>query len=891
MARTVSVKLRLEVGGYVAGAKQAEQATTRIGDGLDKTAKRGKVDLDRVATGLGIVGAGLLGIAAAAVTAAASFDKQMSEVGAVSNATAEQLKDLRQAAIDAGQATVFSASEAAQAEAELAKAGVSTADILGGALSGSLSLASAGSLDLATSATIAASAMNTFGLGGDQVEHIADVLAAAANKSAAGVDDLGQGLQQVGLVANQVGLTFEETVALLGAFADRGLKGSDGATSLKTALQRLAAPTEQAAATMKELGLSFYNSNGQMKDIVEVSGDLQTALKDLSPAQRNAALNTIFGSDAIRAANVLYSEGSEGIQSYVDAVNDQGAASRVAAQKMDNLSGDVEQLKGSLETLFISSGEGANGGLRLLAKAITEIVNGFSSLPGPVQSTVIVVAGLTGGILLLAAAGIKVQSSIARINESLIATGPAGARAAAGLSAVTRIGAKATGVLALLTIGSQILHDSLHNDISPDLDEVTKGLRDWNGQTALAGSAALTFGANAEKLDDALKTVANTSGANGGWSKTLDQIDRVSTGLIGLNGVYEDADARVKAFDDALAGLVKAGDAAVALNILTSAADHSGVSVDKIKQSLPQYTAALGDAATATKKAATDTVELNRAQVAAVQSGEKLVDLWDEFHGAVASADQTMLAAKQSINDIKDAFDQNGASIAGNTEAALENRIALEDAARKAELAADAYLQAGGSVDGAKKILHDFEDQAITATGATGKQKDAVKALADSLFALPQNTTANVNLNIYGEAAVSQGLDLLDRARSQRRRWGGITTHAATGALRDAAVFSTQSPARYAFAEPATGGEAFVPRLGNPQRSMSILHAAAGWYNADVVPKQGWYGGSSGGQVAGTVDVHVRVEDPRGKVLTDTISSYAVNTGRAPIDLWSAKRR
>jgi TP901 family phage tail tape measure protein len=881
VGKTVSVKLRLEVGGYVLGAKQAEAAAGRIGDALDKTSKKGKADLDKIARGLGIAGTALVGLAAVAVTTAAAFDKQMSEVGAVANATAEQLLALREAAIQAGQATVFSASDAARAEAELAKAGVSTADILKGALAGSLSLASAGSLDLATSATIAANAMNTFGLGGDQVGHIADVLAAAANKSAAGVDDLGQGLQQVGLVANQFGLSFEETVALLGAFADRGLRGSDGATSLKTALQRLGAPTEEAASQMKALGLSFYDGTGQMKDIVEVAGDLQTALKDLSPAQRNAALQTIFGSDAIRAANILYTEGSKGIQDYVDAVNDQGAASRVAAQKMDNLAGDVEQLKGSLETLFITSGEGANGGLRTLAQGLTGLVNTFSGLPGSVQSTVVVVAGLTGGALLLAAAGIKVKTTLASVNEQLVLMGPAGAKAAAGLAAVGKFGGIAVGAITALTLATDAANSL--DDYSVSADGLADSLKQLGDTGKATGEITTQFGVN---LDGFGKAVAGLSNPFGGL---LGSLESVIPGLrqfdqnlaFGSPQVFKE---QVAAVDAALTKLVQDGqvDAAnAAFKRLWVEAQKSGVTLDELQAAFPNYIAASRDAAKSTATLADNTAAAARATLGAAQAGEKLIDVWDQLHGAVKSADETMLDAKKAVDDVRDAFAQNGRSIKGNTEAALENRIALENAARKASAAADAYLEAGGTADGARKILKDFEDQAIKATGATGKNADAVKALADQLFALPSNTTTTVTTiqrTVVGEF------------RAGERRWGGITTHAATGALREAAVYSSQSPARYAFAEPATGGEAFIPRNGDSSRSMSILHAAAGWYNADVVPKQGWYG-SSGGQVAGAVDVRVRVEDPRGRVLHDTLTTYAVNTGRAPADLWSAKRR
>jgi TP901 family phage tail tape measure protein len=132
-----------------------------------------------------------------------TFDKSMSAVRAVSGATATDMGKLRQAALDAGEATVFSATESAQAEAELARAGISTADILGGAPRGSLDLAAAGQLGLADAATISAQAMNVFKLRGGDVSHIADVLAAGANKSAADVGQLGDAPERSGRCADR----------------------------------------------------------------------------------------------------------------------------------------------------------------------------------------------------------------------------------------------------------------------------------------------------------------------------------------------------------------------------------------------------------------------------------------------------------------------------------------------------------------------------------------------------------------------------------------------------------------------------------------------------------------------------------------------------------------
>jgi hypothetical protein len=108
-----------------------------------------------------------------------------------------------------------------------------------------LALAASGQLDLAESATVAAQTMNTFGLAGKDVTHIADVLSASANKSAADVHGLGMSLRMGGLLAKQTGLSLEDTVGTLSAFADHALIGSDAGTSLKTMLQRLVPQSER----------------------------------------------------------------------------------------------------------------------------------------------------------------------------------------------------------------------------------------------------------------------------------------------------------------------------------------------------------------------------------------------------------------------------------------------------------------------------------------------------------------------------------------------------------------------------------------------------------------------------------------------------------------------
>ena len=324
---------------------------------------------DRASSTMGRIGraAGLLGgaigvgslaaFAKSAVTAQAEFGQLMNTLQAASGASAQQMAALDKMAMKLGADTAFSAKEAAGAMLELSKAGITTSDIMGGGVAGTLTLAAAGGTDLATAATIASNSMNTFSLAGKDMASIAAALAGGANASSASVESLGEGLRQVGPGAKNAGLSLQETVAALSAFDAAGLKGSDGGTSLKTMLARLVPTTEKAASAMDAYGLSFVKPNGEFKNLTTISQQLQDRLGGLSEAQRVQALSTIFGSDASRAATVLMTQGAEGIRKYIAATNDQTAAQKMAEARMKGAAGTIERLKGSFETASLVLGK------------------------------------------------------------------------------------------------------------------------------------------------------------------------------------------------------------------------------------------------------------------------------------------------------------------------------------------------------------------------------------------------------------------------------------------------------------------------------------------------------------------------------------------------------
>ena len=417
--------------------------TTQAGRGAEALAAlgspgiRGQIAMvgDTIKQSLGFgLAAGIAAAAGSAVKLESTFSQTMGQVAAATAAPAAQMKSLGDLAIKLGADTSFSAGEAADAMLELAKSGLSPATIESGALSATLTQAAASGDGLEETAGAIGNALNMFSLKGEQATEVAAAFAGGANASSANVSDLTQGLQQVGPGAAAMGLSLQETVGVLSAFNNAGVKGSDAGTSLKTMLTNLVPASEKATGAMASVGWwstdldksldvlarngiknvnrdatsvsqafwdlaeaqagagassetvqkgfealvdqaggmqnAFFDANGEMKSAAEIAGLLQSGLKDLSAEQRIGTLQTIFGSDASRAANILAKEGAAGLTKYIDATKNQAAAQDMANARMGGTAGALERLSGAWETFRLQIGQALAPYIQVAADAL-----------------------------------------------------------------------------------------------------------------------------------------------------------------------------------------------------------------------------------------------------------------------------------------------------------------------------------------------------------------------------------------------------------------------------------------------------------------------------------------------------------------------------------------
>jgi len=741
--RTVTVRLRADISNYTRGMRQAANNTSRL-------------------AGAGAaVGTAMVAGFAVAAASAARFDKALSNVRAVTGASTAEMAKLRAAALDAGKTTSYTATEAADAEAELARAGVSVADITGGALKGSLALAASGQIDLSESATVAAQAMNTFGLAGKDVTHVADVLSAGANKSASDVHGLGMSLRMGGLLAHQTGLSLEQTVGTLSAFADHALIGSDAGTSLKVMLQRLVPQSKEAQAAMDAIGFSAYDSSGQFVGLSKLAGRMQTSFAKLTPEARNSAMATIFGADAVRSATILYELGSDGINKYVQAVNDQGAAGRNAAIQTDNLIGDLERLKGAVEVALIEGGSAANGSLRTMTQWITKLVDAYNSLPPGLQKTVTLFSGIGGAAALAGAGMLLLLPRIAATRAALVSMGVTAARARFALMALGRLGIVVTALAAIGYGVNKIV--SQFQAAPPNITKMGNALVDFAQKGRASGELTKTFGKDLDGLGEAVKRIAHPSGLN----RTKDFFSTFDVTF--SKGDLDRAREKIQAIDQALADLVSAGatkEAATAFQRLAAEAEKSGTSTEKFRSLLTGYQTALAAADTQAKTTATsqgalgDAASMTADDMADQRTeAEKLTDALKTLNGVAIGVAEQEIAFRGSLADLTSAVKDNGHSLDITTEKGRNVKEAFLGAAKAAMEHAQAVAEQTGSVEAGNAAFESDIATLKRVMDAAGFNEKQIRQLTDAYAKLPG--AANTQVGAPGATKAAQDLAVL----------------------------------------------------------------------------------------------------------------------------------
>lgn len=303
--------------------------------------------------------AALVALSAASVKTGSTFEQSMSEVAAVMaiDKTTEEYQRLEAAAREAGQTTVYTASQSAEALKNLALAGYDADEAIE-RLPKVLALAKAGSLDLYTASKIVTNSMASLQLTEEELDKLLDEMARTSQRSNTNIAELGEAIKIVGGTMNMAGQPIETMFTQLGILANAGMTAGEAGTRLRNIMLSLAAPTDKAREAIDELGISITDDMGNIRDLGDILIDIREATKDMNNGELVETFDTIFKLRDLTAINALLNGTTGEMQALrEEIVNSQGAAQQMADTMTDNLLGDFTILKSAIQELQIAINE------------------------------------------------------------------------------------------------------------------------------------------------------------------------------------------------------------------------------------------------------------------------------------------------------------------------------------------------------------------------------------------------------------------------------------------------------------------------------------------------------------------------------------------------------
>lgn len=355
------------------------------------------------------------------------FEGTMSQVQAISGASAEDMEELSSTASELGRTTSKSAQEVAEGFSYMAMAGWKTEDMLGG-INGIVKLSEASQTDLALASDIVTDSLTAFGESADQAGRLADIMAATSANANTNVEMMGETFKFVAPLAGAMGYSMEDMSTAVGLMANSGIKATQAGTSLRGLLTRMASPTKESAIAMRELGISLSDGEGNMYSFEEVMrqiragfGDIKIPIEDFNAemsnlqsqlesgelseddfnkAQAELAEKAFGAEGAMKAQYASMLAGKNGLSGLLAIVNaseedfdklsaainnSEGAAARMASTMIDNLGGDITLLQSAFEAFQMSIYNNVSGPLRELVQGITNDV--MPALEGIIAGT------------------------------------------------------------------------------------------------------------------------------------------------------------------------------------------------------------------------------------------------------------------------------------------------------------------------------------------------------------------------------------------------------------------------------------------------------------------------------------------------------------------------
>ncbi|WP_168216312.1 phage tail tape measure protein [Halorussus halobius] len=353
------------------------------------------------------------------------LDREFQTIQTTSNATTEQMEEMRDSVKRVGVELPVTMAQGAQAMKALSFAGLDASESMN-ALAATSELAVASGMSASQSAKTVAQSLNAFNMEADQANAIVGAMGATFSSSATNIRSLSQALTEVQATASSAGISAAETVAAVGTLADSGLEASKAGTSLNAVLSRLTGNSSETQKALEKLGLStqaFTDSSGDLKSMTSILGTLSSEMDDVgSQAERIALAQQLVGREGARALLPLM-EDTDKLQQKLE----------------DNLRAEIQGAIGDLAEMNEQELSGVSQALGMDVSGQTgtkELITNLRELSKQGESTAEIASRLQVGLGLTDQAAQALASDIADTNQPVenIAEGIGGVTTAAELA-------------------------------------------------------------------------------------------------------------------------------------------------------------------------------------------------------------------------------------------------------------------------------------------------------------------------------------------------------------------------------------------------------------------------------------------------------------------------
>lgn len=689
---------RAQLAGFTNALDEASDASTQAGTSLAGDVLAGTAAWDMIQTAV----RGTTEALREAVVTGMEFDASMADVAATMGTSVDALGELRGFALEMGQSTVFTATQAAQALNYMALAGYDAQTSME-TLPNVLNLAAAGGIELAQASDMVTDAQSALGLSMEQTALLVDEMAKTSTKTNTSVAQLGEAILTVGGTAKFMAGGTAELNQVLGVLADNSIKGAEGGTKLRNIILSLTSPTEKAAATLEKLGVSAFDAEGQMREFSDIFPELQKSLSALTSQEQIAALSEIFDSRDIAAAQALLGTTAERWDALAVAIDGaQGSAQRMAETRLDNLAGDLTLMQSAADGAKIALSDSLTPALRDVTQVGTGVltfIGGFiQEVPLAGQALAgLAAAGVTLGAGAVAAAGgiTSVTGAVTALTAA-VATNPFGLLAIGIGTAVTALtafsyasdeaGKKATEAAQAVEASQSAFEEQSRATAAQrgDIEALISQLE------ALESTEERTAGQKAQLLEVTEQLNQSVPGLGLEYDQLTDSLNMTTDQLLELARAQMDVQERQQA----------------AANVVQAERDQAQV-VRELEQAQRDLAAAIQekvDAENAGIYTDLSTIEQAEALDATIKALEAKIK---ELETALADNEAQMTAAKDRLEELSQGAEDAGDGLGDAAEGAEDTTESCDELAEAAAGAEEAVLFLAGAADNLTDALKE----------------------------------------------------------------------------------------------------------------------------------------------------------------------------------------